>query len=566
MRKVWPTAIAAGAAALLVYLATLAPGLSWLHNGADGGDLAAAAATAGIPHPPGYPTYMLLSLAFARLPAGDIALRLNIMSALCAAVAVALLCIAATRVGATTVRYSELAICPPQRHGEEPQAPRLSLRLGGERDRSWRKDGSRIGSGAGSMSSLAGAGAALMFAFSPLFWSQAVIAEVYALNALFVAVLIVLGLWAGRPPGLLSLVFGLGLGNHLSLLLLAPSLVLLAAANPLAEARRPGLWLRRLLAFSAGLLVYLYLPLRATADPLINWGDPQTLDRFLWMVSGAPYRHYLFAVSPSELLPRLTAWAQLLVQQFGWAGSALALLGLWDMLTARPESWPSPGAPHDRRRAGALALVLALYSAYGLGYATSDSYVYLIPAYVIVVLWLARGLQLLLAGVRLWSAEERRDALPWTRAALPFAVILLILLPARQLQANWAVSDARADRRAINFIDAVCNHVSPGALIITASDEQTFALWYGLASGRCRDVAVIDRDLTQFDWYRRQAAGRAGLTIDQRIDEPALYVQAIIETTGARRPIYLAMPDAELAQRYSWVQEGALYRLAAPSP
>ena len=39
---------------------TAAPGLTWAHFGADGGDLLAAAAVHGIPHPPGYPLYLLL--------------------------------------------------------------------------------------------------------------------------------------------------------------------------------------------------------------------------------------------------------------------------------------------------------------------------------------------------------------------------------------------------------------------------------------------------------------------------------------------------------------------------
>ena len=68
------------------YALTLAPGLTWAHNGADGGDLAAAVAGLGVPHPPGYPAYVLLGKVFALLPLRDIAFRLNIMSAACAAV------------------------------------------------------------------------------------------------------------------------------------------------------------------------------------------------------------------------------------------------------------------------------------------------------------------------------------------------------------------------------------------------------------------------------------------------------------------------------------------------
>jgi hypothetical protein len=74
---------------LLVYLLTLAPTLTWAHDGADGGDLVVAVLTGGVPHPPGYPTYLLLGSLFARLQVGGPAFRLNLMSAVSAAAAAA---------------------------------------------------------------------------------------------------------------------------------------------------------------------------------------------------------------------------------------------------------------------------------------------------------------------------------------------------------------------------------------------------------------------------------------------------------------------------------------------
>ncbi|MGD9101843.1 MAG: DUF2723 domain-containing protein, partial [Anaerolineae bacterium] len=63
---------------MLVYGLTLAPGLTWAHYGADGGDLVTAAHTLGVPHPPGYPTYTLLAWLFTRLSLGNVAWRVNL--------------------------------------------------------------------------------------------------------------------------------------------------------------------------------------------------------------------------------------------------------------------------------------------------------------------------------------------------------------------------------------------------------------------------------------------------------------------------------------------------------
>ena len=54
--------------ALAVYLRTAPPGLTWAHDSADGGDLIAAALVRGVPHPSGYPTFILLAHLFTRLP------------------------------------------------------------------------------------------------------------------------------------------------------------------------------------------------------------------------------------------------------------------------------------------------------------------------------------------------------------------------------------------------------------------------------------------------------------------------------------------------------------------
>jgi hypothetical protein len=88
-RPLWPAPLA-GLAALALYARTLAPGLTWAHHAADGGDLLAAALTAGVPHPSGYPIYQMLLRAAIVLFPGEPARAGNWLSALCAAVAVVL--------------------------------------------------------------------------------------------------------------------------------------------------------------------------------------------------------------------------------------------------------------------------------------------------------------------------------------------------------------------------------------------------------------------------------------------------------------------------------------------
>ena len=147
-------AVVAGLAVALVvgavYVATLAPTV--LPYGPpytlDSPMLQAAVAVLGVGHPTGYPTYMMLTHLFTYLPVGDVAYRVNLASAVYGVAAVAAAYAAGLLLGRRVV---------------------------------------------------AAAAGALALGFSEAFWSQAVIAEVYTLNALFVAlVLLLLLLWRER--------------------------------------------------------------------------------------------------------------------------------------------------------------------------------------------------------------------------------------------------------------------------------------------------------------------------------------------------------------------------------
>src|SRR5687768_6272278 len=77
------TAIAVAIAAFLVYAATLCPTI----YAGDSGELAVAATTLGIAHPPGYPLWTLLGRIAVLLLPGTPAFSLNLFSAICAAAA-----------------------------------------------------------------------------------------------------------------------------------------------------------------------------------------------------------------------------------------------------------------------------------------------------------------------------------------------------------------------------------------------------------------------------------------------------------------------------------------------
>ena len=434
-------AAAVGLVSLGVYLLTLAPGLTWAHDSADGGELAAAAHTLGIPHPPGYPTYLLLAHPFTRLPIGEVATRTNLFSAVCAAGTAAL-------VTWTVARMR----------------------------------GSRAGA----------IGAGLALAFSPLLWSQATVTEVYTLSALFTALLLALGTLseprACRPPWRVALigvavggVWGLGIGSHPTALFSGP-----LAVFALWRLRRLGL--AGLAGIALGLAVYAYLPLRAAADPPINWGNPRTLRQLWWLISGAPYQHYVLALPRAHLPTRLLAWTGLMMKQFSAPGLVVAALGATSLWTA------------NRPLLLASAATAALHIVFAIGYNTSDSYLYLIPALVCLGLWLGAGLD--------WLIEV---AATRGRRAGRLAVAVTAIAPLAGVVFRFPVMNLSDDRATEEFRIAVLASAPPLAVILSQQDAHTFALWYFQhAEGNRPDVIVVDTGLLGYGWHDTRLAQQLG--------------------------------------------------------
>ena len=497
--------------AFSIYLLTLAPTITWRNDGADGGDLIAAAYTLGIAHPPGYPVYVVLGKLFTLLPIGDIAYRVNLMSAFFAAATIPL------------VYLITLGLCNSLSRGGDTRAPRI-----------------------------AASAAALSFAFSPTFWSQATIAEVYTLNAFFVALLFYLLLkWRGedRQPTaasndllLAAFIYGLSLGNHLSMLMLGPAALFLIVEGK----RHNRIHLKGLLAaglsFLLGLSIYLFLPLRAMQHPPVNWGDPHTWSGFLWTVSGQLYRRFAFSLSPSYIPARVSAWASLLVQQFGWWGLLLGLIGLWRCLE------------EDRTFSIFSLLAFSAVVIYAIGYNTTDSYVYLIPSYLVFATWLGAGIHYLLAALR-----QARDRGRLTFHASRFT-LLFLCLPFVSLWQNFSSLDLSKDRSAYEYGAEAFEVLEPSAIVIADTDPHTFTLWYfSYVVGERPDVVVLNKTLLGYSWYRDNMR-----LLYPQVSIPSGGVDALthlIESNCAYHPIYLTDYEPSSLARYSFSPRGPLYRL-----
>ena len=305
----WIAATLPAVAALLLYVRTLAPTVAT----GDSGELTTVAVNLGLAHPPGYPTFTILGHLFTWLPIGDLAYRVNLMSAVTNAAAVLV----------TVLIIGRLLIEAAERD------PGADWNLG-RTLHVW----------------LAAAVGGFALAVSTAFWRYSLVAEVFALSNLLAILLLLLMLeWSRRPERMHVLwagaaVGGLALTNQQTILFAAPGLVILLGlglaryteAPAGRRVGRPMPWRAVGIAvgFGAmGLLPYLYLPLTAAlgADPV--WGDPTSLGGFLGIVTRSVYGTFNLTVrdTSGSALEHLSLLAGYLVSAFTPAGIALAVVG-----------------------------------------------------------------------------------------------------------------------------------------------------------------------------------------------------------------------------------------------
>src|SRR6185369_3111249 len=273
----------------------LAPSVTFF----DSGEFITAASSLGSAHSPGYPLFLMYAKPFAWLPFGNIAFRINMATAFSSSMA----CLGVYLLTVHLLREERLV------------------------------DDERFAAFAIKAAGLAGA---LSFSVTPRLWLQSNHDKPYPLLAFITAMIFYLLLkWREHyrnghecPAYVYACTFmaGLAMATHQTVVLLLPAwglLIILADWRMITRIKE----LVLATAFAMlGFSVHLYLPLRATQNPVLNWGDPKTYEQFLW--------HFLRRGYPNEPHSRDAAllWAQIkafnVPHEFTWLGLVLVVLGL----------------------------------------------------------------------------------------------------------------------------------------------------------------------------------------------------------------------------------------------
>ena len=476
---------------------------------ADPAEFQLACYTLGIAHPTGYPLYLILGWLWSHLLLlGDAAYRVNLLSAAFAASAAGLLYLLVLKV----LR-------------EALQGPSAAL-----------------------LRAVA-AVATVTLAVSRTFWSQALRAEVYALNSLFVLLTLFLLLrWSeSRSPRALqlaALVYGLSLTHHATMILFLPAYVLFVWLTDRTVLRNLKLAGTVVLLVALPQLLYLYIPWRAPTTPYLHIElapghtlelYENTLRGFLGFVMGEMFTGELGY--QASLLERLFMASELLVRQFGIAGAALGVLGVAKLAV----EWKSS---FSRRLLSLLALSYGALVGFTLFYHVGDIQVFYTPSYIIFTVWIALGMAWIIEA----AGTVRSGALarvPWAAWAL---VALFALLPLSLLWGNYARVDRSADYSARQWAEEILSQPIPEGSILISNDrnEITPLLYLQHVEGKRPDLLTMFPLMLPGEQYSN-------------------VVRVIDGVLDVGRPLYLVKPMPGLEIKYGLKPSGPLVGITGPA-
>lgn len=494
-----------GLTSFFLYVKTLAPTLLM----ADAAEFQLASYLLGLAHPTGYPLYLMLGWLWSHiLPLGDAAFRINLLSAVFAALAVGLL------------YRLVLEVLRGMLQGVRPYLLAATAAVG-----------------------------ALTLAFSRTFWSQAVTAEVYALNSLLVvAILLLLLRWSRSKSSktlyLAAFVYGLSLTHHRTMILLLPALVIFVWLTERGLMTSGKMVAKLLLLVLVPQVLYLYIPLRAPATPYlhIHLAPGRTLELydnslrgFLGFVTGEMFRGELGLQGP--LAERSVTLAGALAKQFGLAGICLGLLGVARMALGRPKT-------ASRHVLILLGLCYLGVVGFTLFYFIGDIHVLFTPTYIVFTLWIAVGVGWILEAVD-------RLANRWARArsvACYGIVALFALLPLSQVWHNYPRVDKSGDYEARQWAEGVLSQPVPEGAILISNDrnEITPLIYLQYVEGIRPDVLTM---------FPLMLPG----------DEYSNVVRVIDGVIDLERPIYLVKPMPGLQIKYQTEPFDSLVEVKGPA-
>lgn len=499
---------------------------------ADSDELMAAAYTMGVPHAPGYPLFALLGKLFTFIPIGTIAFRFSIFSSFFSTLTVLLVYLVIRKL-----------------------TENIPVALIG----------------------------AFSLAFSYIFWLWSIVPENFFLLGFFTTLLLCLMVsWyesqktqnakRSKYPYLIIFVLALGSLSHQLIVFTIPALIYFAWVIDKKLFKPSKKWLGIIASGIAGLLPLVYLPLAATREPFIDYGNPTNFIRFWELIT----RHIYRMASPqgtaylpvgglmlAERFYQFLYYLVFLIDQFTPVVIVLAIIGIVAVMARK-----------STRKAGVFLFlffvftgpVLAFYAPLSIDYPYKTYLSSLLARYVsstsiettsssynalgaLERFYIMNFITFsIFVGLGIFSILNLLKKFEFNKKLTIAVVCLFFLVPIFPLRDNFAVVNKRNFRLGQDYMDNLFLNIEPNAIFITRGDRPTFATYfYQQVEKKRLDVTHISFGWRE--WHMERLKKREPDLFITKTRALLAGLREIIQNNIDKRPIYTSgLPNKELVQ------------------
>lgn len=436
-----------------IYYYTMAPGLDKI----DSGELAAVQYFAGIAHPTGYPLFTIIGHLFLmiRLPMRIIS-QLNLLSVIYVVSGIFFF-----------IKTSKLII------------------------RNYLNEQSLSNYSAANFIIIL---ITVSFAFSKTIWEQSTSTEVYSLHIFFLSIIFFLlykfffnsqnKIFKYKWSTLFFLL-GLSFANHLTTVLLIPAIMyLFFRKNKFNINSIKKFAFFALITFGVSGILYTYLPIRAAANPIMNWGNPINFENFFRHITGRQYQVWMFS-SFSVAKENFINFLKGLSDEFSIAILILFIIGIFSPIQNKKEK---------------TFLIICFFSSllYGINYDIIDIQTYFILAYFSIILLALNGF------IFVYSKFTKSHQ-------LQILLILSVLFSiAYQIYSTFEKVNKNSLWLYDDYAKAVINSTELNSVILSYQWDYFISQSYylQLVENYRKDVLIIDKELLRRSWYYNQIQSR----------------------------------------------------------
>ncbi len=461
----------------IIYLTTLAPSVVEI----DSGELTTVQATLSIAHPTGYPLFTIIGHLFSLIPLGFSKIyQLNILAAIWCSLGAGIFVYTVKLVLDNISSFS---------YKKNKQQKKNKKNTKGKKTQTDAKETSLPEN----IKYLSAVLSGLVLVFSQTYWFQSTSVEVYSLHIFLINLIILFLIKAylyDKTPAekiikkrwlVFAAILALGFTNHMTTLLILPGIFYLYfEKNKFKAGSIKTILVMLLIFFPVLILIYLYLPIRAAQNPILNWGDPVNFENFFRHVSGKQYQVWLFS-STAAAKKQLSYFINSLPEEFN--------ISLFICLFGVIVSF------FMARKFFIFTLITFLSTvAYSINYDIVDINSYFLLAYISLSFFAAFGITRILT------------ILAHGKYSLIIPSVLILLFIGLEFYDNYN-EVAQGDVYTFeDYSKDVMNSTAKNSVIFTYQWDYLVSesYYFRYVEGFRKDVAVIDKELMRRSWYYNQ--------------------------------------------------------------